>query len=289
LINVSQTDTERVVALMPQVCEATALAQHYKRLQERTQQQLRDESRRASQLASEHALLQKEHLAALEQQKQLERALHGTVADSGQRATDHERCSRLLRAELCGSEAQLGKALHSVQVMAASRRVLVAEVRELRQLLQVPVQEQLDFEGLREEATTLLIEKEQRVQELEDSVAELRSQLALREEATTLLGEKEQRVHTLLKEKEQRVQELEESVAELRSQLALREGATTLLREKEQRVKELEDSDAELRSQLASHRKALHLGKQISDEVRCDWGWCGCIWCGMGKVWCGVV
>ena len=113
---------------MPQCLDAVSLAQHYKRLQEQTLQQLREEARKHRNCATEYALLQKEHLGAMRRQAELQQALHGAAGENGQRKTDHESSSNLLRSELRECEAQLLKEQQSVQMMQTSRRLLVDEV-----------------------------------------------------------------------------------------------------------------------------------------------------------------
>lgn len=257
------------------------LAQHYKRLHEEAIAQLREETRQHKRCATDYALLQQEHLAAMQRQGQLEEQLQTfrkqALANSAESRSESERSARLLRQELRDCEYQLESALQELAVMQTSRRLLVEEVKALRRQLRGPVQERLDFEGLRDEAIGMLNDKESQVRSLEGLVADLRAQLAshrkalqlgkeLSEEAKRVTAAQEAQAAESAREHNAQLRRLREEAhaaatrAEGARELAIKEMAQRELLEgalKEQKQREARRVAADRLSALAATREEL--------------------------------
>eukprot|EP00966_Prymnesium_polylepis_P159886 3695435-Prymnesium_polylepis.1 len=257
------------------------LARHYKKLHEETLAALREETRKHKQCATDYALLQQQHLAVVQREQRLQEALQTgreqALDVSAANRSEAERTATLLRHELRECELQLESAQQGLAVMQTSRRLLVDEVKALRRRLQGPIQERIDFEGLRDEALRLLSEKEAQVRSLEGMNAGLRSQLAshrkalelgkeLSEEAKRVTAQQEVAAADSAREHEVQLRRLREeahaaaSRAEGARELAIKEMAQRELLEsalREQKEREARRVSADRSSALAATREEL--------------------------------
>lgn len=128
---------------MPQMSAANELTQHCKRLHEETLHQLREEARLHKQCAKAHALLQEQHLSAMQAQEQLQQEMQSFRKQLHESRVECEHLLRLLCEEIHTCESERDQARQDIATMQFSKHLLVDEIKDLRCRLKEPSQKRL--------------------------------------------------------------------------------------------------------------------------------------------------